>query len=140
MRGLIERMRDRVRWFAAIANGIADLDDPILKLEVERHKADRDGALAALEQAKATAARPILADPALDRFTTIMRGNVMSGDVPFRKAYIGSVVERVEVDDNQIRIVGSAELLETAMMAGGAPRPRVRSFVREWRARRDSNS
>ena len=32
-----------------------------------------------------------------------MRENMTSGDVPFRKAYIQSVVDRIEVDDDFIR-------------------------------------
>jgi site-specific DNA recombinase len=48
-----------------------------------------------------------------------------------REAYLGSIVDRVEVDDCEIRIVGRKDVLEQAVLANGAPVPRVRSFVRK---------
>jgi hypothetical protein len=34
-------------------------------------------------------------------FTEAMRTNIMTGDTPFRRAYIRSVVDQVEVDDTE---------------------------------------
>ena len=72
-----------------------------------------------------------------ERFGTLMRKNLTSGDIPFRKAYLGAIIDRVEVDDGQIRIVGRKDVLEQAVLANGVVTPGVRSFVRKWRARRD---
>ena len=33
-----------------------------------------------------------------------MRSNILTGDTPFRRAYIRSVIDQVEVDDEEIRI------------------------------------
>ena len=52
------------------------------------------------------------------------------GEVPFRKAYLGAIIDRVEVDDHQIRICGRKDVLEQALLANGGPIPGVRSFVR----------
>jgi hypothetical protein len=58
----------------------------------------------------------------------------------FRKAYIRRFVERVEVDDNEIRIRGSHAALVQRIAgrpeeaAGGVP-----SSVQGWWARQDSN-
>ena len=49
---------------------------------------------------------------AIERFGRLMRENITSGPIPFRKAYIKSVVDRVEVDDHAIRIVGDEATLE----------------------------
>jgi hypothetical protein len=49
------------------------------------------------------------------------------------------VVERVEVDDRTIRIVGDKATLEEAIAGDQNANPNVRSFVRKWRAREDSN-
>lgn len=38
------------------------------------------------------------------RFGTLMRHNITQGDIPFRKAYLRSLIEAVEVDDRVIRI------------------------------------
>jgi hypothetical protein len=51
----------------------------------------------------------------------------------------GAIIDRVEVDDREIRIVGRKDVLEQAVLASGDPAPGVRSFVRRWRTRQDSN-
>ena len=56
------------------------------------------------------------------------------------KAYIQSVVDRVEVDEDIVRTYGSKSTLER-VIAGRAAHPAgVRNFARKWGARRDSNS
>jgi hypothetical protein len=58
-----------------------------------------------------------------------MRESITTGGVPFRKAYIQAVVDRVEVDDHAIRIVGDKATLEQ-VVAGQASTAAVgRSFV-----------
>ena len=73
-------------------------------------------------------------------FVETMRQNVLSGDTAFRRAYLRAVIDNVEVDDTEIRIHGRRTVLERLVMGGGATPAGVPSFVREWRARRDSNS
>ena len=68
-----------------------------------------------------------------------MRERLTTGEIPFRKASLGAIIDRVEVDDHQIRIIGRKDVLERAVLANGGPVPWVRSFVRRWRARKDSN-
>jgi hypothetical protein len=71
---------------------------------------------------------------AIERFGRLMRENITSGPIPFRKAYIKSVVDRVEVDDHAIRIVGDEATLEQVVARDQNATPNVRSFVRKWRA------
>jgi len=70
-----------------------------------------------------------------------MRENFTSGSIPFRKAYLQSLIEVIEVDDTQIRIKGSKDVLERAVLAsrngGAAPGSQMSTG---WRARGDSNS
>jgi site-specific DNA recombinase len=69
-----------------------------------------------------------------------MRDRLTTGEIPFRKAYLGSVIDRVEVDDHRIRIFGRKDVLEQALVAGaGSGSSGVRTSVRSWRTRRDSN-
>ena len=68
-----------------------------------------------------------------------MRERLTTGDVPFRKAYIGSIVDRIEVDDTQVRIMGRNEVLEQAVRCGGTMPPMVHTFVPNWRPRQDLN-
>jgi site-specific DNA recombinase len=68
-----------------------------------------------------------------------MRSDVLTGETPFRPAYIRSVIDQVEVDDGEIRIYGRKTVLERLVMGGGAAPTGVPSFVREWRAAVDEN-
>jgi site-specific DNA recombinase len=72
-------------------------------------------------------------------FTEVMRNNVLTGETPFRRAYIRSVIDQVEVDDVEIRIIGRRSVLERLVMGGGAGPAGVPSFVRKWRARNEPN-
>jgi site-specific DNA recombinase len=72
-------------------------------------------------------------------FGALMRDRLTTGEVPFRKAYLGALIDRVEVDDTQVRIFGRKDVLEQAVIANGGPTSGVRSFVRSWRSLRESN-
>ena len=80
-------------------------------------------------------------DPALiESFGRAMRENLTTGSTPFRKAYLRSLIDIIEVDDTQVRIKGSKDVLEKAVLAsqsGAEPRSQMST---KWRARRDSNS
>ena len=57
-------------------------------------------------------------DPALlERFGRTMREHFTTGSVPFRKAYMQSLIDVIEVDDRQIPIKGSKDVLEKAVLA-----------------------
>jgi hypothetical protein len=60
-----------------------------------------------------------------------MRQKLSQGEVPFRKAYLGSIVDRVEVHDGLIRMLLKMRSQAKAGLQG------VRSFVRKGRAVRD---
>ena len=49
-----------------------------------------------------------------------MRDNIATGAIPFRKAYLQAVIERIEVDDDVVRIVGNTATLEQAIAGGAA--------------------
>jgi site-specific DNA recombinase len=112
----------------------------VLKDRVNTLKVERDRAKAALERAKQHSSSPIQMDPALiERFGRTMRENFTTGSVPFRKAYLQSLIDVIEVDDHVIRIKGSKDLLEKAVLASGS-NPSWRSEMStRWRARHDSN-
>ncbi len=46
-----------------------------------------------------------------------MRENLTTGSTPFRKAYLRSLIDVIEVDDTQIRIKGTKDVLERAVLA-----------------------
>ena len=128
------------RLYRLVEEGLTDLDE-VLKDRLNTLKMERDRAQAALERAKRHSSSPIQMDPALiERFGRTMRENFTTGSVPFRKAYLQSLIDVIEVDDHVIRIKGSKDLLEKAVLASGS-NPSWRSEMStRWRARRDSNS
>jgi site-specific DNA recombinase len=127
------------RLYRLVEDGLTDLDE-VLKDRLNNLKADRDRAKAALEATKSQIAPAIRIDPALiERFGRTMREKFTTGSVPFRKTYLQSLIDVVEVDDHQIRIKGSKDVLERAVLAEQSPTSGSQMSTR-WRARRDSNS
>lgn len=123
------------RLYDAIQAGIVDASDPTLKDRLATAKTERDIAHTAMERAKAEL-RPgsRITQDKIAAFVALMRKNVLEGETPFRRAYIRSIVDEVQVDDTEIRIVGRKTVLERLVMAGGAAPAGVPSFVRKWRA------
>jgi site-specific DNA recombinase len=62
-----------------------------------------------------------------------------NGDVQARKAYLRSVITRIEVDKEKVRIIGEKARLADIIAGKQAHAKNVRGFVRKWRARKDSN-
>jgi len=60
--------------------------------------------------------------------------------VPFRKAYLRALIDTIEVDDHQVRIKGSKDTLEKAVLASQNNKSWCSQMITRWRARRDSNS
>ena len=92
------------RLYASIEAGTIDGTDPMLKERVAALKATRDRALEALDYAKKSSALPIEVDievdpVAVDRFTRLMREQLVSGDVAARKAYLSAIVDAIIVSD-----------------------------------------
>ncbi|MER2533593.1 MAG: recombinase family protein [Rhizobiaceae bacterium] len=129
------------RLYELIEKGFADLSDATLKDRITAVRSERDIAHAALDRAAAEldpAAR--ITEERIAAFTEVMRANVLEGETPFRRAYIRSVIDNVEVDDRQIRIRGRRNVLERLVMGGGRVTPAgVPSFEPKWRTRQDSN-
>jgi hypothetical protein len=127
------------RLYALVEQGLTDLDE-VLRDRLNILKADRDHSKAALEQAKAHAAPAIRLDPALiERFDRTLQESFSTGSVPFRKAYLQSLIDVIEVDDRQIRIKGRKVLLELAVLASQSGREWCSQISTRWRAGRDSN-
>ncbi len=127
------------RLYKLVEDGLTDIDETLadrlgaLKLERERAKA-------ALERIKVQLAPQITLEPdQVERFGAFMREHITTGDTTFRKAYLRSIVDAIEVDDKVIRIHGSKASLEQAVIAGEQIGKGVRSFIRKWRAQGDSN-
>jgi hypothetical protein len=128
------------RLYRLVEDGLTDLDE-VLKDRLNILKTGRDQAKAALERAKEHSASQIQIDPGLiERFGRIMHESFSVGSVPFRKAYLRSLIDVIEVDDHQVRVRGNKDLLEKAVLASQNGEPWCSQTSTRWRARRDSNS
>ena len=112
------------RLYAAIESGVADLSDQTLKDRVAAIKTERDLAQIAYDRAVTeTNPRARITDEKIAKFVETMRSNVLAGDTPFRRAYIRSVIDQVEVDDDEIRIMGPQRRPRTARRRQRRQRP-----------------
>ncbi|MFY9294937.1 MAG: recombinase family protein [Methylorubrum rhodinum] len=123
------------RLYRMVEEGVTDLDE-ILKERLAALKEDRDRAKAALDRIHVAERPPVeIAPELIERFGRLMRENVTTGEIPFRKAWLQAIVDRVEVGADVIRIIGDKASLESVISSGGSSSvPGVRSSVRKWRA------
>lgn len=127
------------RLYRVVEDGLTDIDD-VLQDRLNSLKAGRERARAALERAKEQAGTQIVIDPALiERFGRSMRENLSTGSIPLRKAYLQSLIDVIEVDDHQIRIKGSKDVVEKAVLAAQNGGSGCSQMSTKWRAGRDSN-
>ena len=76
----------------------------------------------------------------IERFAGIMRDRLNQTDPALRQFYVRSIVGRVDVGKDQIRISGSTKSLERAVgRVDSKPSQLVPSIEREWCALQDSN-
>lgn len=127
------------RLYAAIENGVIPLDDE-LNERITRLKSERSITQESLDRIKANLATKATITPAkIDQFTKLMRERLRDGDVHARKAWLGTLIQKIEVDDKEVRISGSKAALSTALTGKLSQHPPVLGFVRKWRALQESN-
>lgn len=141
LKGKLADAEERLkRLYQAIETGIADPSDPTLKERIGVVKTERDIAHVALTRAAAELSPEArITGEKIAVAVEAMRANVLQGPIPFRRAYLRAMIDNVEVDDTEVRIYGRKTVLERLVMGGGAAPAGVPSFVRKWRARKDSN-
>lgn len=136
----IAQANDKLRrLYKLVEDGVTDIDETLAD-RLAALKSDRDRAKAALHRIKVQLAPEVTLElDQVERFGAFMRERITTGDTTFRKAYLRSIVDAIEVDDKVIRIHGSKASLEQAVIAGEQIGKGVRSFIRKWRAQGDSN-
>ena len=75
----------------------------------------------------------------VEKFGTLMRERILDSDTPARKAWIGAIIDRIEVDQDTVRLFGRKDVLEHAVTSGGQLPQGVRTNVPKWRSLRESN-
>ena len=122
------------RLYRAIEDGVIELDGQ-LKDRISTLKAERAIAKAALDRLSVqTQARAAITPERLAAFAAMMRERLDSADIKARKAYLQTVVTKIEVDDGKIRIYGDKAALAKAVTGHAPGAENVRGLVRKWRA------
>ena len=133
------------RLYDAIEIGVADLDDPALKERIAGLKVLRDQAKTDAERAEAmldSATHQAVTPEMIERFAAAAREKMRLEGGGYRRDHLRALAQRVEVDEREVRIMGSKnELLRTLAAANSAESAAngVPSFIPKWRRERDSN-
>jgi hypothetical protein len=77
--------------------------------------AKRERAQSALERARPHVSANIITPTALERFGQDMREKISRDDTGFRKTYLRSVIDQIDVADDVVRIVGDKATIEQAI-------------------------
>jgi site-specific DNA recombinase len=131
------------RLYDAIEGGIANVDDPDLKTRIATLAATRDQARIDADRAAAlleTIGQKAITPQMLHTFACTARDRMRLPGGGYRRDHLRALAQRVEVDDGEVRIMGSkGDLLRTLAGATDGMGP-VPSFVPKWRTRSDSNA
>jgi len=133
------------RLYDAIEAGVADLDDPALKERIaglkvirDQSKLDAERAQAMLESSGHNAVSPAM----IQQFSQAARERIHLEGGGYRRDHLRALVQRVEVGEGEVRIMGSKSTPLRALVAareGKSTGIGVPGFVPKWRRRRDSN-
>ena len=132
------------RLYDAIENGIADLSDPQLKDRVAELKAKRDQARLDAERAEDAIDRagPTITPQTLRTFARTARKRMRTENGGYRRDHLRALVQRIEVDKKELRIMGSKSALLRTRVAASSVKTAgfgVPSSVPKWRPASDSN-
>ena len=136
----LAQVQDKLaRLYKAIEDGIVELDQD-LKDRVAALKNEKALIEATIDRLAATSrAQAQISPEKLNAFAALMRTKLDTGDTQARKAYLRSVISRIEVDDQKVRIIGDKATLADVIAGRQTQTGHVRGFVRKWRTRHDSN-
>ncbi len=136
----IVRAKEKLaRLYRAIEDGVIELDTD-LRERIQKVRNERDIAQASLERIGEQSRNAAAITPErIEAFSALLREKLETGDTQARKAYLRSIISRIEVDDHKIRIIGEKASLASVIAGQQTQSGNVRGFVRKWRARKDSN-
>lgn len=127
------------RLYDAIENGVADLSDPMLKDRIAELMATRDQARCDAERAEDAIDRagPTITPQTLKTFASSARKRMRTESGGYRRDHLRALAQRVEVDQKELRIMGSKSVLLRTLVAAKSAKTTgfgVPSFVPKWRA------
>ena len=136
----LKEKEDRLkRLYRAIEDGVVDHDDDIGG-RIKTLKTERDIITTSIDRlSDHSGASDKLTPERVDAFVKLVHEKLEHGDIHARKAYIRAVVTAIEIDDDQIRVIGDKTMLAAAISGKNTNHANVRGFVRKWCGQEDSN-
>lgn len=123
-------------FYKGIAAGAIDPTEPTLAEMLKDLTKKRDSANAARDRALANSSTPVTFDAAVvAEFTAELRKRITNGDTAARKLWITSIVDKIEVTREKIRVIGRNDNFERGLKNKTSTHAPVRSSVQEWCAR-----
>ncbi len=129
------------RLYDAIEAGVADLDDPALKDRIGGLKAIRDQAKTDAERAQAmlrNSGSQAVTPQMLSKFARTARQRIRLEGGGYRRDHLRALAQRVEVAEDEVRIMGSKSRLLQTLVANGSANA-VPTQGLKWRTGWDSN-
>jgi site-specific DNA recombinase len=130
------------RLLELVEKGLMDAEDASLRERLVNLRFRRDELAEAISDLsrRLAMAEPVITPEKIEQIAILLREKLHRGSPDLRQAYARLLLSEVRVNDREIRISGSKAVLARSASAGvGNTTPAVLSFVREWRARQDSN-
>lgn len=134
-KGLREVEQRIERLYEAIETGLVkDSDSFRNRLSTLEQQREENLRLIALAKRQISIPQGEMLPRKVKAFSRAIRDKLVSGDVAFRKAYLGLFIDRIEVDDREVRIMGSKAALANALRnPADIQRGAVPSFMADWR-------
>jgi site-specific DNA recombinase len=133
------------RLLELVEKGLMEAEDGALRERLVALKLQRDEIAKEIAdlQRRLTEAAPAITPEKIAKVSAMLRDKLDNGPAELRQAYARLLMDEVRVSYDEIHISGSKAVLARCASSSdglGEAAPAVLSFVREWRARRDSNS
>jgi len=125
------------RLYAIVEQGITSLDDTLgNRLAELRQQREEVLRLKGIAERQRSYPAPVMPVERISAFCEAMQTRLLTAEPGTRKAYLRLFVERIEVDDTEVRIFGGKDTLQRSLSGAESEVP---SFVPKWRPQRDSN-
>ncbi len=135
----LNQIREKLsRLYQAIEDVIVETDEEVKEC-INNLKARRDVIDASLGRIAEQASVSAVITPDRIFVFTLVRQKLDDGEILARKAYLRAIIARIEVDDDEVRVLGDKTVLAETVTGRRGTTGNVRGFVRKWCTREDSN-
>ena len=131
-----------LRLLELVEQGLMHAEDGLFRERLVALKIKRDELLAQVTevQKRSATATPTITPAKIVKISQLLQDNLKHGPAEFRQSYARLIIGEVRATDDEICISGSKAVLAKVAENDGPHAPAtVLSFVREWRAQKDSN-